>query len=101
MTHSYQNAQDPSLTVFVRHVCSLSFSLDLPFLKKKIKMEGTIKRGIIDGCLGLSIIPPQEMAEEFKEEAKRTGKERLLLTAAVAAGKENMDGAYEVKNISK
>ncbi|XP_038235698.1 chitotriosidase-1-like isoform X1 [Dermochelys coriacea] len=43
----------------------------------------------------------QEMAEEFKEEAKRTGKERLLLTAAVAAGKENMDEAYEVKNISK
>ncbi|XP_030417333.1 chitotriosidase-1-like isoform X1 [Gopherus evgoodei] len=43
----------------------------------------------------------QEMAEEFKEEAKRTEKERLLLTAAVAAGKENIDGAYEIENISK
>uniref|UniRef100_A0A8C3XQN3 GH18 domain-containing protein n=1 Tax=Chelydra serpentina TaxID=8475 RepID=A0A8C3XQN3_CHESE len=43
----------------------------------------------------------QEMAEEFKEEAKRTGKERLLLTAAVSAGKENIDGAYEVEIISK
>ncbi|XP_074833396.1 chitotriosidase-1-like isoform X2 [Carettochelys insculpta] len=43
----------------------------------------------------------QEMAEEFKEEAERTGKGRLLLTAAVAAGKANIDEAYEVKNISK
>ncbi|XP_008108138.3 chitinase-3-like protein 1 [Anolis carolinensis] len=42
----------------------------------------------------------QELSEAFDEEAKRTGKNRLLLSAAVAAGKDTIDSAYEVEKIS-
>ncbi|XP_044301190.1 chitotriosidase-1-like [Varanus komodoensis] len=43
----------------------------------------------------------QEMMNAFQAEAKRTGKERLLLTAAVAAGKQTVDNGYEVDKISQ
>uniref|UniRef100_A0A6J0TUD3 chitinase n=1 Tax=Pogona vitticeps TaxID=103695 RepID=A0A6J0TUD3_9SAUR len=43
----------------------------------------------------------QELAREFQAEAQRSGKERLLLTAAVAAGKETVDNGYEVDKISQ
>ncbi|XP_025061622.1 chitotriosidase-1 [Alligator sinensis] len=43
----------------------------------------------------------QEMAKEFTEEGKRTQKERLLLTAAVAAGREKINAGYEVSDILK
>ncbi|CAH1791210.1 unnamed protein product, partial [Owenia fusiformis] len=42
-----------------------------------------------------------EMRREFQHEAVRTGRERLLLTAAVAAGKSNIDRGYEVEKISR
>lgn len=44
---------------------------------------------------------PKEMAKEFTEEGKRTQKERLLLTAAVAAGREKINAGYEVSDILK
>ncbi|KAJ7333003.1 hypothetical protein JRQ81_015183 [Phrynocephalus forsythii] len=43
----------------------------------------------------------QELAREFQAESQRSGKERLLLTAAVAAGKATVDGGYEVDKISQ
>lgn len=43
----------------------------------------------------------QEMKEAFVEEAKTSGKERLLLTAAVAAGKDKIDDGYDVKSLGK
>ncbi|XP_042319704.1 chitotriosidase-1-like [Sceloporus undulatus] len=43
----------------------------------------------------------QEMKNEFQSEAQRTGKEKLLLTAAVAAGKQTTDSGYEVDKISQ
>ncbi|XP_067913695.1 chitinase-3-like protein 1 [Heterodontus francisci] len=43
----------------------------------------------------------KEMLEAFKTEAQSTGKSRLLLTAAVAAGKETIDAAYEIAEISQ
>ncbi|CAF5113186.1 unnamed protein product, partial [Rotaria sp. Silwood1] len=35
----------------------------------------------------------------FEKEAETTGNERLLLTAAVAAAKVNIDKAYEVDKL--
>ncbi|XP_053103066.1 chitotriosidase-1-like isoform X2 [Hemicordylus capensis] len=43
----------------------------------------------------------QEMATEFQAEAQRTGKEKLLLSAAVAAGKQIIDSGYEIDKISR
>ena len=42
----------------------------------------------------------QELYTAFELEALDSGKERLLLTAAVAAGKSNIDAAYEVDKLS-
>ncbi|KAK2178229.1 hypothetical protein NP493_552g00018 [Ridgeia piscesae] len=41
------------------------------------------------------------LKKAFIAEAKRTGKPRLLLTAAVSAGKTTIDAGYEVKAISR
>ncbi|BFZ03281.1 hypothetical protein BsWGS_06320 [Bradybaena similaris] len=43
----------------------------------------------------------QETMAAFQDEAKRTGLDRLLLTAAVSAGKATIDSAYEIPEISK
>ncbi|XP_060628428.2 acidic mammalian chitinase-like [Anolis sagrei] len=43
----------------------------------------------------------EELSEAFDAEAKRTGKKRLLLSAAVAAGKDTIDKAYEVEKINE
>ena len=37
----------------------------------------------------------------FEEEAKRTNRQRLLLSAAVGAGKTTVDNGYEVNEIAK
>ncbi|XP_072044875.1 chitinase-3-like protein 1 isoform X2 [Amphiura filiformis] len=41
----------------------------------------------------------QELRAAFEAESAATGQERMLLTAAVAAGKGNMDAAYEINKI--
>ncbi|KAK3588540.1 hypothetical protein CHS0354_028957 [Potamilus streckersoni] len=41
------------------------------------------------------------LLNEFLDEAQRTGNERLLLTAAVAAGKFTIDTAYEIPEMSR
>lgn len=43
----------------------------------------------------------QEAMTEFEYEGKVNNKERLLLSAAVAAGKDTIDTAYEVDIISQ
>ncbi|MCL4168009.1 UNVERIFIED_CONTAM: hypothetical protein GTU68_001441, partial [Idotea baltica] len=43
----------------------------------------------------------QECRTIFEEEAKTSGKDRLLLTAAVAAGPATVDKAYDVKSMAK
>jgi len=43
----------------------------------------------------------RELREEYEREAVTSGKPRLLLTAAVAAGKDTIDTAYEIPQISK
>ncbi|KAM4736765.1 acidic mammalian chitinase-like [Anableps anableps] len=43
----------------------------------------------------------QELLAAFEKEAAETKKPRLLLTAAVAAGKGNIDNGYEIADVSK
>ena len=43
----------------------------------------------------------QELLDAFNREAAETGQSRLLLTAAVSAGKKTIDKAYEVDKIAK
>uniref|UniRef100_A0AAR2JY28 GH18 domain-containing protein n=1 Tax=Pygocentrus nattereri TaxID=42514 RepID=A0AAR2JY28_PYGNA len=43
----------------------------------------------------------KELLEAYEAEAKATGQPRLLLTAAVAAGKGNIDNGYEIAEIAK
>ena len=43
----------------------------------------------------------QELVAAYAAEAKETGKPQLMLTAAVAAGKGTIDGAYEIAEIAK
>ncbi|KAK7915797.1 hypothetical protein WMY93_011558 [Mugilogobius chulae] len=43
----------------------------------------------------------QELLAAFEKEAAETGKPRLLLTAAVPAGKANIDNGYEVAEVAK
>ena len=39
--------------------------------------------------------------EAYEAEATATGRPRLMLTAAVAAGKDTIDGGYEIAEISR
>ncbi|KAL7860034.1 hypothetical protein SRHO_G00151810 [Serrasalmus rhombeus] len=43
----------------------------------------------------------KELLEAYEAEGKATGQPRLLLTAAVAAGKGNIDNGYEIAEIAK
>lgn len=45
-------------------------------------------------------LPLQEMRVAFNAEASETGHPPLLMTAAVAAGKDNIDNGYEIDLIS-
>ncbi|XP_029975601.1 acidic mammalian chitinase-like [Salarias fasciatus] len=43
----------------------------------------------------------QEFVSAFEKEAAETRRERLMLTATVAAGKANIDSGYEIAKVSK
>ncbi|PVD37774.1 hypothetical protein C0Q70_00375 [Pomacea canaliculata] len=43
----------------------------------------------------------QEVMSTFEREGQTTGRPRLLLTAAVAAGKDNIDAGYDIPSISR
>lgn len=46
-------------------------------------------------------LPLQDLAKAFQQEAQTSGKERLLLSAAVPAGRTNIDAGYEVDKIAQ
>ncbi|XP_036623888.1 chitinase-3-like protein 2 [Trichosurus vulpecula] len=41
-----------------------------------------------------------ELAIAFQEEAKKSGKEKLLLSVAVASGRQKIDNSYEIKDLA-
>nr|KAI8754759.1 chitotriosidase-1-like [Biomphalaria glabrata] len=43
----------------------------------------------------------QELAAAFENESRTSGRPRLILSAAVAGGKENIDASYEVREIAE
>nr|XP_033774731.1 chitotriosidase-1-like isoform X2 [Geotrypetes seraphini] len=43
----------------------------------------------------------QDLMKSFQQEAEQTGQQRLLLSAAVAAGKDVIDAGYEIAKISQ
>lgn len=43
----------------------------------------------------------QELVEAYEAEGKATGRPRLMLTAAVSAGKGTIDAGYEIAKIAK
>ena len=43
----------------------------------------------------------QGLRKAFETDASRTGRERLLLTGAVAAGKGTIDAGYEVEALNR
>ena len=47
------------------------------------------------------ILAKQELRAAFEAEAASTGRERLMLTAAVGVGIETVQKAYEIDLISK
>lgn len=49
----------------------------------------------------LNMWPQQELVEAYTAEGVATGRPRLLLSAAVSAGKGTIDAAYEIAEISK
>ena len=42
----------------------------------------------------------QDLKEEFERDAQTTNRPRLLLTAAVAAGKATIDAAYDIPTMN-
>ena len=46
--------------------------------------------------LNITFYSFQEIHDAFKAEAQRTGREQLLLTSAVAAGKSKIDTGYNI-----
>lgn len=49
----------------------------------------------------LTELPLQELAAAFQQEARASGQERLLLSAAVPAGREAVAAGYEVDRIAR
>lgn len=43
----------------------------------------------------------QELFEAYEADGKATGKSRLMISAAVAAGKGTIDAGYEIAEIGK
>lgn len=43
----------------------------------------------------------QELVEAYEAEGKATGRPRLMLTAAVSAGKGTIDAGYEIAKLAK
>lgn len=61
-----------------------------------------VPKGLSGPCLcAHSELRLQDLANAFQQEAQTSGKERLLLSAAVPAGRKHIDAGYEVDKITQ
>ena len=83
---------DSAVLVCCRSPCCLMFSVC-----KLVNKEKLLKPSASQLCY----VETQELRAGFEQEAATTGRERLLLTAAVPAGKSNIDSGYDIPEINK
>ena len=62
-----------------------------------------LRKGRINDSIILQVFLPdvQELRARFDAEAATTGQPKLLLTAAVAAGKDNIDTPYDIPQLNQ
>ena len=69
--------------------------------EQKIKTYVTIRLSYSKSFNDIKCVCVQDLRAAFEAEAKETGNDRLLLSAAVGAGKSTVDSAYEIGKIAQ
>ncbi|CAG5135461.1 unnamed protein product, partial [Candidula unifasciata] len=103
----YNMGSEPFIPLVQTEESRLRFSENvLAFLRKRqfdgfdMDWEYPAARGSPSGDKARFQLLMEELKRTFDHEAEATGRQRLLLTVAVPAGKENIDNGYEVQKLA-